>query len=642
MTTHRSIPRVLDGYWTLGLPILLALIHGLVFAFVMPPWQHYDEPNHFEYVWLLAHHAGIPEPNDVNPSMRRVVLNSMVEHGFFDGMGGHPNLRAESPSIGRYSQLDEPPLYYLVASMPLFVFQLDNVTEQLYAARLVSLILYLLTILSAWGVSVELTPRGHPLRLLVPLSMALLPAFTDLMTAVNNDVGAIAFFSLFLWASVRLICRGFSWKDLSWTLGAVLLCILTKRTVYVALPLSMIALLIALFRGGSKRLVWGFMLAGIGIAIISIFSWGDTADWYRATSQSLPTLARNTQAQLGDKVLRVSTFPKITPPWLVALYQPLDRNDTQEIVGKRVTFGAWIWADQSLKVRTPVLNFDDMRVYDWVDITDHPTFYAFTTTIPEDVFRIWITISPLQDTGKINTTVYFDGIILVEGERPTGEAPQFDHVDGVKGTWGGIPFENHLDNPSFEKSWFQIRPWFDSLMARIMPDQIRFSSIFASLLDISGTGWFYRLTGIRLMRTFWAKFGWGHVPIMGHKPYRMLGFVTIFGLMGAFLGLWRKRHTVPWKSILYMGLALVILWGITLVRGSIYLAVSRLYLPVARYAYPAIIPTMLVLSFGWWQILFLSQKWRKITTRHLIIVYVTGFLTLDILSILSIINFYQH
>jgi hypothetical protein len=462
------------------------------------------------------------------------------------------------------------------------------------------------------------------------------------MTAVNNDVGAVAFFSLFLWSSVRLVCRGFSWRHLTWTLIAVLLCVWTKGTVYLALPLSLIALLLSLYHSGSKRFALGFLLTGLGIGVLSIFSWGDAAHWHRATSQNAPTQAHHPQAPLGDHALRLNTYPEFTPNWLVPLYQPLARSVAEELQGKSVTLGAWIWADQPLQVRTPTLHSDQTQVYEMVDITNQPTFYSLSTTIPDDTSRIWITISPVPDSGKIDTTVYYDGIVLTEGDRPAGEAPQYDGVDGRSGYWGGRTFHNWLNNPSFEGSWFFIRAWFDSLSARIMPDQIRFSSMIASILDISSTSWYYRLTGGRLVRTFWAKFGWGHVPIMGQKPYRSIGLVTILGIMGALMGFYIKRRALPWKPSLYMGLVLFAVWGITLVRGCIYLADTRLYLPVSRYAYPAIIPTMLILSFGWWQILSLGLKWIRIKTLHLILIFIIGFVTLDILSILSIVQFFQH
>ena len=64
--------------------LLLAFVNGLLYIVIVPPWQHYDEPNHFEYVWLLAERGGFPKPGDYDSGMRRDVAQSMVEHGFFD------------------------------------------------------------------------------------------------------------------------------------------------------------------------------------------------------------------------------------------------------------------------------------------------------------------------------------------------------------------------------------------------------------------------------------------------------------------------------------------------------------------------------------------------------------------------------
>jgi len=65
---------------------------------------------------------------------------------------------------------------------------------------------------------------------------------------------------------------------------------------------------------------------------------------------------------------------------------------------------------------------------------------------------------------------------------------------------------------------------------------------------------------------------------------------------------------------------------------------------VARYAYTAIIPTMLILTLGWLELLNLVFKWKKIPRTS---AYVRGsiwlglLLILDIWSILSIYRYYQ-
>ena len=44
----------LRAYALFGWLIPLALCHGLLYMLILPPWQHYDEPPHFEYAWLIA------------------------------------------------------------------------------------------------------------------------------------------------------------------------------------------------------------------------------------------------------------------------------------------------------------------------------------------------------------------------------------------------------------------------------------------------------------------------------------------------------------------------------------------------------------------------------------------------------------
>ena len=60
-----------------------------------------------------------------------------------------------------------------------------DITSQLYVARMVSLLLFLLTIAIAGALARDLTPPRHMLRWAVPLGLALMPPFVDVMTAVK-------------------------------------------------------------------------------------------------------------------------------------------------------------------------------------------------------------------------------------------------------------------------------------------------------------------------------------------------------------------------------------------------------------------------------------------------------------------------
>ena len=101
--------------------LVLALVNGIIYMIIIPPWQHYDEPNHFEYVWLVANRPGLPKFGDYDFHLHQVVARSMIEYKFFTNLGFLPDLNSkDQPAwIGSYDQTNDPPVYYLIASLPL-------------------------------------------------------------------------------------------------------------------------------------------------------------------------------------------------------------------------------------------------------------------------------------------------------------------------------------------------------------------------------------------------------------------------------------------------------------------------------------------------------------------------------------------
>jgi hypothetical protein len=239
-----------------------------------------------------------------------------------------------------------------------------------------------------------------------------------------------------------------------------------------------------------------------------------------------------------------------------------------------------------------------------------------------------------------NITVYYDGIVLAEGVRPLDEPPSFADATGEQGKWGDQPFDNLIRNGSAERGGPWVRPWVDNLGVRLMPDHVRPSWIVDTLLDWPGSGWYYRTTFRHLGRTFWAKFGWANVSLIGHKPYRLLALGTYLGILGASVSLFLNRKKLNWSLVGFLGLVLVLLWGAALIRGSIYLT-DLLLIPAARYAYPGIIPTMLLLNSGWLALLVpIGYKIKRIPYFHYL-VYLLAFVGLDAYALWSIFTFYR-
>jgi len=181
----------------------------------------------------------------------------MIEHDFYWNLGYVPNVDADPPvKITGVSQLGDRPFYYILTSMPLRLLRGYSVETQLYGARWLSVVLFVLTILAAWGFVSELVSKDNLLRWLYRLALALWPGFADIMSSMNSDVGAVVIFSWFLWAAVRLIRRGFS---LMVFLGAVGLAVLgnyTKQSASPAMLLVPVVVLLSVLRGRWRRVAW--------------------------------------------------------------------------------------------------------------------------------------------------------------------------------------------------------------------------------------------------------------------------------------------------------------------------------------------------------------------------------------------------
>ena len=267
-------------------------------------------------------------------------------------------------------------------------------------------------------------------------------------------------------------------------------------------------------------------------------------------------------------------------------------------------------------MRSPLLKTTSKTVSEIIPLTNEPAFYAFQVLLPADTDRIWIYLSPQAPESSL-AHIYYDGLVLAEGRRPVNEPPRFDQVEGSQGQWGGQPFHNLLRNGSAELAGPRLFPWIDNLGARFLPDRVHPSLLLASLVDAQGSRDLYPATAGHLFRTFWARFGWGHVPLNGEKSYQILFFITLLGLGGALLGVFIVGRRLPWDVIVTLGLVVLPTVLLALTRGGAYLDVAGYYFPSARYIYPVVIPLLLLFVCGWLEIfLLLHLVWLKVVRRQ--------------------------
>lgn len=207
--------------------LITYLVIATLFAWRVPAWQAPDEPAHYNYISQVS-------TGDLLP---------VIETGDWDN-DYLEELKANdfAPAItGRLSTVQyenhQPPLYYWLAAP---VFLLTN--GSLFAVRMVSVFMGLMTIILSYTVANTLFSERSYLSLAVMCLIAFLPQNVHILASVNND--ALAYGVI---AAMLLLCIQYL-KDESlptWWLGiSVGIAFITKTTTYFMAGIVLIVIFI--------------------------------------------------------------------------------------------------------------------------------------------------------------------------------------------------------------------------------------------------------------------------------------------------------------------------------------------------------------------------------------------------------------
>lgn len=623
--------------------LLAGMLQGLIYVFVIPPWWHYDEPGHFEFAWQIVNFDHWPKFGEVDENMRRQLAASMLRYGYYKILTYQPDLSSNAPVSlgGGGSAQTSYPLYYLVASLPLRLLRNADFAVQNRAVRLMSLAMFLLTLWAAWKALGELLPVGHPLQWTTVLFIALLPGLTDTMTSINDDVGAVLASSLFIWAALRIMRHGFSYKRLVALIFTLLLCYWTKSTTWMAFGLAPLVVLFSLLRTRWHLLVWIVFIGGlIAVAALSL-RWGDARYWYRGATQNENTRLQRADAPLGNYVFHLH-YQEGQVPWIG---QFISAEQMRPLRTKTVTLGAWIWADQPVTIQLPILRmaiYEDDVAYSpiqTVSLTTTPSFYTVTFDIPFEAENGWLELIPTPNMSKNQDIhIYYDGLVLIEGVREG--IPHFNDPFAQNGTWNGQPFQNRLRGASAESAQLWFNPLFVNTLSKVLRWAFpvgSFDVFLASLQDWPGSKTYYQRVASTLFQTFWARLARNKVALLGApSSYEVLQWLTALEIIGTIVFLWRKRRFIPWTEVTVLGLLSIGIWGATIVRGGIELLSRFPAVPWARYAFPVIIPSALVLCAGWREVM----QWLKLPSQQQNMLFIVFMLTLDIFALLGTAKYF--
>jgi 4-amino-4-deoxy-L-arabinose transferase-like glycosyltransferase len=214
--------------------ISVYLLIGVLYAVFTPAWQAPDEPAHYNYVRYLAETGRFP-----------VLHYGDYPHAYLEQIkAAHfpPELSIEPI---RY-EFWQPPLYYMLATP---IYRLFD--GALVPLRLLSVLFGAGVVIMAYVIALAIRPGDTTLALGVAAFVAFVPMHLTMMASVNNDALAellLATVALLLILLVRPQAgqdRASPRISFLVIIGILLgLGLVTKATVYVAIPLALIALLL--------------------------------------------------------------------------------------------------------------------------------------------------------------------------------------------------------------------------------------------------------------------------------------------------------------------------------------------------------------------------------------------------------------
>lgn len=630
---HAALRRPQD--WV-GIILIIAFINGLLYTFLIPAWWRHDEPGHFEYVWMVLNKSALPSASDVDETFRRRLAVSLDKYQYYEFITPKLNLESQEPVFIGVPQYTNQPLYYWYVSLPLRLIPKADYAVQNYIIRIMTLGLMLTSLWLTWKIVRKITPQYHPLRWMVPLFLALLPGFVEVMTSISDDAGAVFTFSLFSYFAVHLIVDGFRWRDALGLFVSAGLCLLTKNTVWVSILLIGLVMLFVFFRSRPAWISWGIIATIFAAGLLLTIRWGDAASWAPTYGADSPTRVRSAKAVNGDYVLAFSPQNK-------QIAQFLPTAAIRPVRGKTVTLGAWIWAEQPTEIYLPYLFITTtsepavQRSPSPVSLTTQPQFFSFTFQFPDDARRSLVFLAPFPNSTSPNLPqVYYDNLVLVVGEL--SGVPAKLSRNTVQ--WNGQELPNLLRNPSAERAWFgsALEKHFGVLPIPIL----NWSATLATIQDIEASGAFLNRIRDQLLTTFWAQPAKNYISLLGgRKTTLILYAITYLALIGFVSAIWRKRKQIHWPASFSLGVFTVILWFQTFIRGSSELYNPyELFVPYARYAAPAIAGTALIICAGWQEIFAWLQKSLHISSQSGASLFVSIMIGLNTFTLLSVINFF--
>lgn len=570
-----------------ALLMLLTFAQGLLYVFLIPPWEHYDEPTHFEYAWLIAYQNRIPEEGEYVQWMRRDLLGSMYDNNFFE----RRDFRVNPIEIGKpvwigVSQLNDPPLYYLIVSLPLRLVKFLDFTTQLFIARLVSLLMFMLTVYLAFRISKEILPKNHILTNLIPLFILFLPGFADIMTSVSNDVGVVLLSTLFLWLGIRFLNRKQTFTTAVLLVIVTAMLVWTKNIGYFFTPLLGLVFLLAIRQQKMRIAAIGAIGFLVLLFLIIFVRWGAAPAYFSVSGEqeSAFRVKDHIETDPDFKIVLERSERFGSPSRIIYFFNSKEINS---IHSREITFGG-ISRSTATEIKNAYVLLINDRAVKAIDLQEknNGAMLSASVAFTEEIKNMRLVLAPIADG---EATIFYDDIFLASGSLD-------DYLEGNS--------PNLVRNGSAEKGFPLFDYQLSQLISSVFPIQI---NDLWHIFDWDSHQSYYKSSFARLFRTFWAVFNWGGVFLAGKYPYRWLVGITLLAAVGFLVHLLSKQRLIEKRMLVLLASVFITIWGAAFLRGFSSSFMSYTFIPVARYAYPAIYPSAFFFIVGLYKLVKLPK-----------------------------------
>ncbi|HZY45923.1 MAG TPA: glycosyltransferase family 39 protein [Anaerolineae bacterium] len=227
------------------------VVLATLYSITTPIFEGPDEIWHYAFADHLANGGGLPVfevnqsatflRNGAHPPLYYWLVAAVIAPIDRSDFPAQFHFNLASPKITPGGQSDRPNLFIHTAHED---FPFHNTTLAVHLARLISIVLGVITIVGVWKVARQLLPDRDRLAIAATALAAFVPQFVYGSATVNNDALAAAATTWTVFALARLMEeRSARWSILSGVLLGVTL--LSKIGMVAILPLPLIGLLVS-------------------------------------------------------------------------------------------------------------------------------------------------------------------------------------------------------------------------------------------------------------------------------------------------------------------------------------------------------------------------------------------------------------